>query len=109
MIQQKVDVIVVNPIDGKAFSSSIEKAKAAGIPVLTLHTVVPGAVAMVGFDEMKTGNEVGQFAIDLLVKKYGSAKGQVAILQGMLGQDANTYRTKGFTDIMDKNPNVKCI
>lgn len=109
LIQQKVDVIVVNPIDGKAFGPAFEKAKAATIPIITLHTAVPGAVAMLGFDEMATGNAVGEYAIELLKRKYGEPRGEVAILQGMLGQDANTYRTKGFTDIIAKYPNVKVV
>jgi ABC-type sugar transport system substrate-binding protein len=109
LVQQKVDSIVVNTIDGKAFGPAFEKAKAAGIPILTLHTVVPGAVAMLGFDEIKTGSEVGAFTVELLEQKYGQPKGEVAILQGMLGQDANTFRTKGFTDVMDKYPGIKVV
>ncbi len=107
LINEKVDVISINFIDAKAFGPSMQKAKAAGIPVVCLHSKIDGCATMLGFDERHTGNIVGEYAVKLLTQKYGSAKGEVANLQGLLGQGLNEDRTGGFTDIIAKYPDIK--
>lgn len=107
LINDKVDVISINFIDAKAFGPSMQKAKAAGIPVVCLHSQIDGCATMLGFDERYTGNIVGEYAVKLLTDKYGSPKGEVAVLQGLLGQGLNEDRTGGFTDVMAKYPDIK--
>lgn len=107
LINEKVDVISINFIDAKAFGPSMQKAKAANIPVVCLHSQIEGCATMLGFDERHTGNMVGEYAVKLLTQKYGSAKGEVANLQGLLGQGLNEDRSGGFTDIIAKYPNIK--
>lgn len=109
LVQQKVSAIAVNTIDGKAFAPAFEKAKAAGIPVLSLHNKLPGTVAMVGYDEIATGKAIAEFTVQLLTKRYGQPKGQVALLQGMLGSGANIFRTEGFVNEIKKHPNIKIV
>lgn len=107
LINEKVDVISINFIDAKAFGPSMQKAKAAGIPVVCLHSQIEGCATMLGFDERHTGNMVGDYSVKLLTQKYGSPKGEVANLQGLLGQGLNEDRTGGFTDVIAKYPNIK--
>jgi ABC-type sugar transport system substrate-binding protein len=109
LINEKVDVISVNFIDAKAFGPAMQKAKEANIPVVCLHSQIEGCATMLGFDERYTGNIVGEYAVKLLQEKYGEAKGNVANLQGLLGQGLNEDRTGGFTDIMAKYPNIKVV
>jgi ABC-type sugar transport system substrate-binding protein len=107
LINQKVDVISVNMIDAKAFGPTLQKAKAAGIPVVCLHSFVDGCTLMLGFDELNTGRIDGDAAVKLLTERYGSAKGEVANLQGLLGQGLNEQRTGGFIEVVTKNPTIK--
>lgn len=109
LVQQKVSAIAVNTIDGKAFAPAFEKAKAAGIPVISLHDNLPGAAAMVGYDEIATGKAIAEFTVQLLTKRYGEPKGEVALLQGMLGSGANIFRTEGFVNEMEKYSNIKIV
>ncbi len=110
MINQHVDVISINFIDAKAFGPTMKKAEAAGIPVVCLHSDIPGCTATLGFDERHTGNIVGEYAVELLKKRYdGTAKGEVANLEGLLGQGLNTDRSGGFTDVMAKYPDIKVV
>ena len=86
------------------------KAKAAGIPVICLHSKIDGCAAMLGFDERYTGKIVGEYAAELLKARYnGEVKGEVANLQGLLGQGLNTDRSGGFTDVMAQYPGVKVV
>ncbi|MDR3374650.1 MAG: sugar ABC transporter substrate-binding protein [Ancalomicrobiaceae bacterium] len=108
LINDKVDVISINFIDAAAFGPTMTKAAAAGIPVVCLHSKIAGCAATLGFDERYTGRIVGEYAIKLLKARYkGEVKGEVANLQGLLGQGLNTDRSGGFTDVMAQYPGVK--
>jgi ribose transport system substrate-binding protein len=110
LINQGVDAISVNFIDAGAFGPTMAKAKAAGIPIICLHSKPEGCAGALGFDERYTGKIVGEYSVELLKKKYdGQVKGQVANLQGLLGQGLNTDRSGGFTDVMAKYPDVKVV
>jgi ABC-type sugar transport system substrate-binding protein len=110
LINQGVDAISVNFIDAGAFGPTMAKAKAAGVPIICLHSKPQGCAATLGFDERYTGKIVGEYSAELLKAKYkGEVKGKVANLQGLLGQGLNTDRSGGFTDVMAKYPGVKVV
>jgi ribose transport system substrate-binding protein len=62
---------------------------------------------VLGFQEVANAAQVGQYAVQLLTKKYGSPKGEIAILLGALGQDINTNRAGGFESVIKQYPNIK--
>ena len=110
LINSGVDAISVNFIDAKAFGPTMKKAQDAGIPVICLHSKIEGCAGTLGFDERYTGKIVGDYAVDLLKARYkGEVKGEVANLQGLLGQGLNTDRSGGFTDVMAQHPGVKVV
>jgi len=110
LINQGVDAISINFIDSAAFGPTMAKAAAANIPVICLHSKIDGCAATLGFDERYTGKIVGEYAAELLKARYnGEVKGEVANLQGLLGQGLNTDRSGGFTDVMAQYPGVKVV
>jgi len=110
LINQGVDAISVNFIDAGAFGPTMAKAKAAGIPIICLHSKPEGCAATLGFDERYTGKIVGEYSVELLKKRYnGEVKGKVANLQGLLGQGLNTDRSGGFTDVMSQYKDVVVV
>jgi ribose transport system substrate-binding protein len=109
LINEGVDAIAINFIDAGAFGPTMKKAAAAGVPIIGLHSKIEGCAAVLGFDERHTGKIVGEYAAQLLKAKNGEVKGEVANLQGLLGQGLNTDRSGGFTDVMAKYPGVKVV
>src|SRR3984893_17148297 len=109
LINEGVDAIAINFIDAGAFGPTMKKAAAAGVPIIGLHSKIEGCAAVLGFDERHTGKIVGEYAAQLLKTKYGEVKGEVANLQGLLGQGLNTDRSGGFTDVMARYPGVKVV
>lgn len=109
LVNEKVDAIAVNFIDVKAFGPAMEKAKAAGIPVICLHSQTEGCATVLGFDEWYTGNEVGKYGTELLKRKNGDYVGKVANLQGLLGQGLNEARTGGWEEMMKKHPGIQVV
>jgi ABC-type sugar transport system substrate-binding protein len=107
LINQHVDVLAINFIDINAFGPTLQKAKAAGIPVVGLHSFSPDCTMMLGFDELHTGRIDGEYAVKLLTERYGSPKGEVANLQGLLGQGLNEQRTGGFLEVISQYPDIK--
>ena len=100
LVDQGVDVIMLNAIDPKAMAPALAYAKQKGVKVLNLYGVEPKATASVTFDEIRTGRVDAKYAAMLLKKRYGSLKGKVAVLMGILGQPASDLRAKGFVDYM---------
>jgi D-xylose transport system substrate-binding protein len=61
-INQKVDVIVVVPIDGKKLAASIKKAKEAGIKIISYDRLIPDANTdlYISFDNETVGKLMGE-------------------------------------------------
>lgn len=106
LVNQGVDAISINPLDANAFGPAMASATDAGIPVVCLFSQMEGCATVLGFEERVNGSLVAQYAVQLLTDKYGEPKGEVAILLGALGQDINTNRAGGFTDVMAQYPNI---
>ncbi len=107
----KPAAIVLAAVDFNAIEPSIEKARAAGIPVMIFDRQITST--MTDFTSVAGTVEIGYVAGDeaqrLLKEKYGSVKGKV--LQ-ILGDPADPYTLdiqKGFEEKMAAFPDVTII
>jgi len=108
-IAQKVDAIVLNPVDSSSIVPVVKKAYEAGIPVVmgAMNIDESGqdyVVSYVGADE----EDVGRAAGLLLKKHFGSGKYSVAIVEGVAGSDPQIKRTRGFEDAI-KGSGLKVV
>ena len=104
-VSQKVDAIIVVPVDTSAAQPMADAAKAAGIPIVFVNRnpSIKG-VPYVGSDSLYAGTvEMEQLAKD------AGAKGDVVILQGQVSNEAAVLRTKGCNDVVAKNPGMKVV
>ena len=116
MINQGVSALILNPIDANAIVPVVQQAVKKGIPVFTLDRGAACGECQVNFletDNVALGREGAQFIADQLKKRYGSIKGNVVDLEGLLGTTAGDAREKGFTEEFEKiakdNPGLKLI
>ena len=95
LVQQKVSVLIVNPVDSKAVVPAIEAANKANIPVITVDRGADGGkiVSAIASDNVAGG----KMAAQLLIDKLGG-KGKVIELEGIPGSSAANDRGKGFDD-----------
>jgi inositol transport system substrate-binding protein len=104
-ISQKVDAIIVIPVDTDAAGPMTQKAQAAGIPLVYVNrrpSDLPKGVPYVGSDSLFAGTvEMESLA------KLANGKGNVVILQGDPANEAAVLRTKGCNDVVAKNPGMK--
>ena len=98
LIAQKVDAIIVQPVTSTSANASIEKAVAAGIPVV-LHT---GRIESEAYTtEIQGGAEhFGKVMGDFLVKELGG-KGNIWVLRGLAGHPEDTNRYNGLKQSLD--------
>ncbi|MDP9481595.1 MAG: substrate-binding domain-containing protein, partial [Chloroflexota bacterium] len=104
-ISQKVDAIIVIPVDTDAAGPMTAKAQAAKIPLVYVNrrpSDSPAGVPYVGSDSLYAGTvEMEQLA------KLANGKGNVVILIGDPANEAAVFRTKGCKDVVAKNPGMK--
>jgi ribose transport system substrate-binding protein len=111
LLSQGITALVLNPIDSKAIIPAVEKANAMNVPVFTLDRGSDGGkvTSFVASDNVALGQTGAKWIADQLTKRYGSAKGNVVDLIGLVGTTAATDREKGFSDEIAKYPDIKVV
>jgi ribose transport system substrate-binding protein len=108
LIQKKVDLIALSSANWDAVTPALKKAIENGIEVVFIDRVIPlegvEAVSMLGVDEIKGGELVGDYVVKIL-----NGKGKVAILEGVTGDYWSVRRTEGFHNIVDKSPDIEIV
>jgi ribose transport system substrate-binding protein len=105
-ITRGVSAIAVAPAGAAEIVPVLERAKAAGIPVIVFDTDVnwAGKLSFVGSDN----RHAGQLAGDYIAKLVGG-KGKVAVIRGILGVSTHEDRVAGFRDAIGKAPGIQCV
>lgn len=105
LITQKVDVIVMDPIESDALTPVGQKVKDAGIPLVIVDRELTNdsATAVIKGDNEGIGKNAGKYIGELL-----GGKGKVAILSGP-PSSVTTLRTNGFKDAIKSYPDIKVV
>ena len=106
MIQKKVDALVVCPIDGNGIISGVERANAAGIPVMGCNTQILGGkiLGFAGIDHISSGKALGAYFAHKL-----NGKGDVVIIEGTTGASSSQEMLQGIHLEIDKYPGIKVL
>ncbi len=96
LIAKKVDALIVSPMDANAVIPALEKAKAAGIPVVLVDQTIEAGhedlyVTYIGTDNTNAGKEAGK-----KVAEWLGGKGNVLVVRGANGSSAGDQRVDGF-------------
>lgn len=104
-ISQKVDAIILNPCEVEASSPAVEKAKAAGIPVINVNSET--AAAPDGFVGSRD-EDAGEIAMEQIAKLL-QGKGNIVIIEGYMGQAAQIKRAIGAKNVLKKYPGITVL
>jgi ABC-type sugar transport system substrate-binding protein len=99
--------ILFNPTDANGSIASVEKAKAAGIPVFCIDREINStnaAVAQLLSDSYSGCVKLGQY----FVKTVGK-DGEYAEILGIVGDNNTWNRSKGFHSVVDRFPGLKMV
>lgn len=106
MIKDQVDGIAVSPIDSSALTPIINKAMAAGIPVICFESDAPGSdrLAFVGADHYLTGQQI---AISL--SRLLQGKGMILVESGMSSMYSMSKRLEGLLDYLYEKSEIEVL
>ncbi len=104
-IAQQVDAIVLNPCEVEASSPAVDKALAAGIPIVNVNSETKSVpTAMVGSRD----EESGRIAMEYIAERLGGSGG-VVMMQGYMGQAAQLRREAGAREVLAKYPKLQLL
>lgn len=108
-VAQKVDAIIVNPVDTSATAKMTQLAVAGHTALVYVNrkpseTTLPDRVSFVGSDERLSGTLEAEELARLM-----DHKGNVAIMVGELATNAAEFRTKDVVDVVAKYPGMKIV
>jgi D-xylose transport system substrate-binding protein len=98
-LTQGANVLVLDPVDGKAAASIVASAKAQKVPVIAYDRVIPGADYYISFDNESVGKLQGQTLVDIM-KKNGKA-GSIVMINGAPTDPNAAQFKKGAHSVLD--------
>jgi ribose transport system substrate-binding protein len=107
LINQKVDAIIIVPVQADSLGPQMAAAKAADIPVIAVNTALSASDALTSAvlpDDVAAGAQ----EMEMMAKKL-NGKGNIVILQGPLGSSPELDRTKGIEQTLAKYPDIKVL
>lgn len=104
-LAQKVDAVILNPCEVEASSPAVEKALAAGIPIVNVNSETRATpTAFVGSRD----EDSGRIAMEYMAKRL-NGKGNVVMMEGFMGQAAQIKRDQGARAVLAANPGMKLL
>ena len=104
-VAQGVDAVILNPCQVDGSSPAVDAARRAGIPLINVNSETRSQpTAFVGsLDE-----EAGRMAMDYIATRL-NGKGNVAIIEGPMGQAAQAKRFRGAQEVLARFPELKVV
>lgn len=107
-VNQKLDAIIVNPVDTQAVAPVIKRVQEAGIPMVFVNlkpeVALPDGISYVGSDS----KVAGVLQMEYVAEQLGG-KGNEAILMGELAHESARDRTNGVEEVAAKYPDIRII
>src|SRR5262249_35869239 len=102
---------IVAPNERAALTDVMRQAMDAKIPVICLERDIlePNYTTYIHSDNAEIGRLAGQYIVDHLKKKYGTPRGNVVAIRGLLGVEGQIKRERGAKDILDRYPDIKIV
>lgn len=96
------NVLVLDPVDGKAAASIINNAKGQNVPVIAYDRLIVGADYYVSFDNETVGKLQAQTLVDL-IKKGPKASGSIVMINGAPTDPNAAQFKKGAHSVIDSS------
>ncbi len=109
-IKQRVDAVILLPVDSKSMAAAARTIKEANIPLVNLNNRLDDIVSdLVDSYVGVNSTEQAELAAELMIEALGKKGGNVAVIEGMPNNDAVSSRTKGFVEKISQVNNIEVI
>ncbi|MDO5575243.1 MAG: sugar ABC transporter substrate-binding protein [bacterium] len=105
LITMQVDGIILWPFDADVFTGNIDKARAAGIPVITVDCTANTEVDCFVAADSVLG---GKLAAEYMVKNQGET-GKTLIITPAPGMSSLEQRDKGYYEVLEQYPGIEVV
>lgn len=99
-LTQGANVLVLDPVDGKAAASIVNSAKGQNVPVIAYDRLIPGANYYVSFDLETVGKLQATTLVDL-IKKGSKSTGSIVMINGAPTDPNAAQFKKGAHSVID--------
>ena len=104
-VAQRVDAIILNPCEVEASSPAVDRARAAGIPIINVNSETRSLpTAFVGSHD----EDAGRIAMEYIAKRL-NGQGNVVMMDGFMGQAAQIKRAQGAREVLAKNSGLRLL
>ncbi len=103
LITKGVDCIALAPTNTESIAAGIVKLNDAGIPVVYDNTRGSGGdfLAYVGIDNFTVGKQIGEYVAEQM-----GYKGNLLLLEGVVGQSTSDLRSNGMREALAQYPDI---
>ncbi|WP_158752178.1 substrate-binding domain-containing protein [Acidobacterium sp. S8] len=110
-IRQRPDILIVAPNERAALTAVMGDAMDAKIPVICLERDImqPNYTTYIRADNEEIGRMAGDFIVKSLTHRYGTPKGNIVALRGLLGVEGEIHRDSGACEIFKSYPEIKIV
>jgi ribose transport system substrate-binding protein len=110
-IRQRPDVLIIAPNERAALTAVMGDAMEAEIPVICLERDIlqPNYTTYIRADNEEIGRMAGEFILKILIRQYGTPKGRIVALRGLLGVEGEIHRASGAREIFESYPEIKIV
>jgi len=106
LVAQKVDGVLISPIDAVATAAAYEAAHNANIPIISIARAAksPYQTLFVAMDNTRVGRDIGAWAASAV-----GGKGKVAMISGPAGADVFKELAAGFKASVAEHPGLEIV
>lgn len=101
-LTQGANVLVLDPVDGKAAAAIAASAKSQGVPVVAYDRFIAGVDYYVSFDNETVGKLQAQTLVDM-IKKSGKSSGDIVMINGSPTDPNAASFKKGAHSVLDSS------
>jgi ribose transport system substrate-binding protein len=115
LISQKPDILIISPNESGPLTAVVNMCEEAKIPLMTIDRaldVAPGNglyVSAIQIDGYRSGIAQGIALVEKMTEKYGSPKGSVAEIPGILGSSPSRLTSMGIRRVLKDYPDIKVV
>ncbi len=111
MVSKGADLIIIQAAKADPLKPELQKLHDKGIPFMFAGKPILGtqAFSIVGPDNYYIGTQAGKWWADALTKKNGAAKGNIFVIEGIIGDETSVLRIKGAKDTWQNYPDIKVV
>lgn len=106
LILEGVDAIIIDPGSAAGLNGSIEKATAAGIPVVVVNDgpVTTDKCYQINWDTTAMASHAADFMVSAL-----GGKGNIIVIRGLAGNSFDAEFNNALQAVLTKSPNIKVV